>query len=122
MGGQCCARDWEAGGLLLGEPLHGELTGYCTYIYPDLGTALVGTFKKGLMTAAQAATVTSLSIVDDIPYTKCSPCYGPVFSYSPPTKSSFGPSDPLLRDPFEKKLVEVRQSSISGGGEGVFAL
>ena len=44
---------------------------------------------------------------DDILHVETSQPSGRWFSFAPSTKSSFGPSDPMLADPFEERLVNV---------------
>lgn len=125
--GQCCAMDWEAGGLLVGRTHYlgrdnvGHLTGYFTYIYPDRHTALVGTFAQGEMLSARQAVLQSCSIQSGLLHVVCSEPSGPCFNYAPPNKASYGASNPHLQDPYEARLVSVRRSKMAGGGEGVFA-
>ena len=45
---------------------------------------------------------------------------GPERTYSEATEDCLS-SFSLLRDPYEAKLVEIGQSSVAGGGEGLFA-
>jgi len=118
--GPTCSRCWESGGLLLGEGV--ETGDKMTYVYPDMTTALVGDFFEGRMVWAKEAMVTSITIMEDLPsVTWTQDPTGPSFSYSPSTKDTFGPSDRLLRDPFETRQVLVRRSLMECGGEGMFA-
>jgi len=121
--GESCSRCWESGALLISKRRSGQDSekGGGTYIYPDLQTALVGEFVDGKMVAAQKAHVNQFSIQDDILHVETSQPSGRWFSFAPSTKTSFGPSDPMLADPFEERVVEVRGSCMEGGGEGVFA-
>jgi len=120
-----CSRCWESGALLINKTRSrdGEVSEKSggTFIYPDFHTALVGEFTEGKMVAAQEAQVKQLSIQDGILHVETSPPSGPCFSFAPSTKTSFGSSDPLLPDPFEERMVEVRCSGMEGGGEGAFA-
>ena len=80
------------------------------YVYPDFKTALLGTFKEGELVSAQEAELTG-SLMD----------YGciqvPIFS--DPKGGSFTrelstfdfvTNTPMLRDPYETRMVEVHQS------------
>jgi len=120
--GESCSRCWESGALLINPSKSGpgqeQKSG--TYIYPDLHTALVGDFTNGEMNGAQKAEVVQLSIQDDILHVETSKPSGRWFALAPSTKTSFGSSDPLLPDPFEERVVEVRGSQMEGGGQGVF--
>ena len=42
------------------------------------------------------------------------------FSFDPSTSKRIS-SSPLLRDPWEEEMVEVKESKIPGAGEGLFA-
>ncbi len=42
--------------------------------------------------------------------------------YSPPTNASFGDGPRDKRDPLEEVNVELKESTLPGGGEGVFAV
>jgi hypothetical protein len=45
------------------------------------------------------------------------------FFYDPPSNESLGsPSMLLVRDPYEKKTVELQESLIPGAGHGIFAV
>ena len=80
------------------------------YVYPDFKTALLGTFQEGQLVSAQEAELTG-SLLD----------YGciqvPIFSdpkggsYTREISTfDFVTSAPMLRDPYESRTVEVRQS------------
>ena len=45
----------------------------------------------------------------------------PIFYYQPPTNESFGAGPAGLVDPYERKWVEVEDSSVPASGQGVFA-
>ncbi len=115
------------GGFLHGRvDAEGQLTGDdVAFVYPDGETALVGSFERGVMREAREATVTSVECdrggIPKINYEFAPGEEASLFSYDPPSNDSFGQS-PLLRDPLDKKNVEVRRSGIPGGGEGLFAL
>jgi len=128
-----CWKIIRGGGCVVGRvDQHGELTGCrIAYIYPDFTTSLVGTFSKGTMQSAQQAQIES--IIEHESGIKI-----PIFSR--PTghvhtrqignfdiicKGDGRPlasiSDPLVRDPYENKFLDVKISRISGAAEGIFA-
>ena len=90
------------------------------FLYPDLSTALVGTFLRGILVSARSAAVSSSTMVDGV--------LVPSFSFLSDQKFSFWPSTidrvlcpPHQRDPYESRLVRVGTSRMEGGGEGLFA-
>ncbi len=101
----------------------GRMTGQdVIYLYPDLHFALVGEWRNDCMRHAVLAQVTSLEIRDGMPF----PIVEPVASSSDVFRMdvsgySIISSEPLLRDPYEANLVEVRPSNMPEGGEGLFA-
>ena len=83
------------------------------YVYPDFKTALVGTFQESQLVSAQEAELTG-SLMD----------YGciqvPIFSdpkggsYTREISTfDFVTSTPMLRDPYESRMVDVRQSRLN---------
>ena len=80
------------------------------YIYPDFKTALLGTFKEGELVSAQEVEVTE-TMMDysciQVPILS-DPKEG-TFTREIST-SDFITTAPLLRDPYESRMVEVRQS------------
>ncbi|XP_023324584.1 histone-lysine N-methyltransferase SETD7 [Eurytemora carolleeae] len=123
--GLCLAKEWEGGGIIIGEvDEKGEHTGEnITYIYPDYKTALHGCFNNSVMKSAKCSEISSLKILEgELKYR--------VEIMNPNSKFTFSPSDyngfigdcPHLRDPYEDKYIEVRISSMEGGGEGIYAL
>ena len=44
---------------------------------------------------------------DNILHVETSQPSGRWFSFAPSTKTSFGPSDPMLADPFEERVVNI---------------
>lgn len=111
-GGGCVVGRVDEEGILSGTKI--------AYIYPDFKTALLGTFKDGVMVAAQEATVTS-SITD---YGCIQvPCFsepaGQPFEREISTFDSVTRA-PVLRDPYESSTVEVHQSRVAGAEEGIF--
>ena len=100
------------------------------FLYPDLQTALLGSFENGRMVAARPTRLTDL-VLD--PKTQIfSPVFAavtsnpgvdlslPVLKYSMSTRT-FIADQPLVPDPYETELVEVKQSQVSGGGSGLYA-
>ena len=121
--GQCWK--WsEGGGWLTGVvDIEGEFTGDdIAFVYPDLKTALVGQFTKGLAISVFPGTLSHVDIPKDgvaCPWFQTR-AVSPV-SNSPSTMTSVGLS-PLVRDPYEMTTCEVRGSNVPGGGEGLFAV
>ena len=113
--------------FLYGQPnKKGKLTGdNIAYIYPDYITALVGKFEDKIMKAAREAKITQVSCQDGLIQAKFSqPDEGSaIFFYDPPSNTSMGSASMLLvRDPYEKKTVELQESLIPGAGHGLFAV
>lgn len=106
------------------DPLNGEFTGESiAFLYPDLKTAFIGAFLNGKMTAAKATTVAVAQIGKDhmlfLDFVEPS-CDAPTVRFSKSTKTCIG-DQPLVSDPYEESLVEVRDSNVPGGGDGLFA-
>ena len=101
----------------------GEFTGDdIAFVYPDLKTSLVGQYVRGIATSVYPGT---LSHVDIPEHGVACPRFqtravSPV-SHSLSTMTSVGPC-PLVRDPYEMTMCEVRGSNVPGGGEGLFAV
>ena len=116
------------GGLLHGkiQETDHKLTGdEIMYLYPDYDTMFVGTFEDKMMIKAKEASLkqvgcddkTGLPIIsaydlaqDDV-----------IYSYDPPTNISFGGGSLGVLDPFERKNLELKESSIPNSGDGVFS-
>ena len=80
------------------------------YIYPDFKTALLGTFKEGELVSAQEVEVTETMMdYSCIQVPILSDPKGGTFTREIST-SDFITTAPLLRDPYESRMVEVRQS------------
>ena len=81
------------------------------FIYPDFSTALRGSFNSGKMVSAREVTVAGYDDDSD------SLCFGPAvapavaFSYDPSGRNVMA-SEPMLKDPYEARLAEIRQSTI----------
>lgn len=93
------------------------------FIYPNLETCLVGTWSSGRLLEGREGRLVSLAqdsgrlltvnakIVD----------FSSLYQHSPSNRLGIV-VDPLQREPFEQRQVEVRQSEMKNAGEGVFAL
>ena len=95
-----------------------------SYIYPDMQTTFLGTFEDRVMKDTQESTVLNVDC-DDNGMLYVSQYSEPEFSsphfyYQPPTSESYGAGPPGVRDPYERKLLELKASRIAGAGEGVF--
>merc|ERR1712218_389636 len=92
------------------------------FLYPDLRTALCGSFIKGKMSVAQTCFVKSVTIrrQDNLATLNFTEPKGPFYKFDPSTFDHVC-NEPLLPDPYETQNVRVRCSKISGGGEGLFA-
>lgn len=116
------------GGVLVGHvDDEGEITGSnLVFAYPDFTTLLAGQFSKGVMISAKQTTLTGVKFdkTTKVPYIlfdkKLLDMAQEVFSFHEPTKLSVGQA-PLQQDPYEKQMMEVRQSKLTGAGFGVFA-
>ena len=98
------------------------------FLYPDLQTALLGSFENGRMVAALPTRLTDLVLDPETqiftPVFEASTSNTgvdlPVLKYSISTRT-FIADQPLVPDPYETELVEVKQSQVSGGGSGLYA-
>ena len=86
-------------------------------------TTFLGIFEDRVMKDTQESTVLNVDCDDDgmlyvskysIPETS-----SPHFYYEPPTNESYGAGPPGVRDPNERKWLELKPSNIAAG-EGVF--
>ena len=92
------------------------------YIYPDFKTAFRGSFDdKGRMIETKQVDIIGERIQEfgGIAELQFSKPFGPIFKgdVSTSTRLSF---EPMLRDPYESKMVSVKTSSLPKAGEGVF--
>lgn len=111
-------------GFLYGSPAKGtwNITGETVaWLYPYYLSALVGKFENNMMESAQYAHVKSFRCEHYMPRFTFTEPSGPSFFFDPPTNETVT-SQPLLPDPYEAELVEVRESKVPGAGEGVYAL
>jgi hypothetical protein len=112
------------GGFLHGKlDSHGKFTGSdMSFIYPDMETAIYGTFEDFLMKEGRKSSVIAERCNEHgIKEVKFSEPVGPVMWYSPPTNVSYG-DGPQNMDPYEEKHMYLANSTIMPwAGEGIFA-
>ena len=112
------------GGFMHGHFKDGQATGdNLSFIYPDMETAFYGKFENFVMKSASEAEVESEECTEEgiIAVSKFSLKSDPIFYYDPPTNVSFGAGPEGVIDPYERKWVEVADSSVPDSGQGVFA-
>lgn len=116
-----CAQDWE----------DGEFTGQTQYyIYPDGATALHGVWIDGTMITSKAVELAVVRGQCDVLGTGPNPLLpeyyvirelaDDVFKSDLSTSTCIS-SAPKLPDPYERRCVCRRRSSVTGGGQGLFA-
>ena len=110
------------GGYVIGKvDDKGDLTGQdIAFIYPDVRTAIKGQFTCGVLESGQECRVTSSRQVGGVIVPRYSQVQGPSYSYDPASALTIS-KQPLLQDPWEKNMVEVRSSKLEQAGEGLFA-
>lgn len=112
----------EGGGSLVGfiDESTGELTGpEVVYIYPDFKTGLMGFFREGQLKSAQTVRLECVLNENNIFVPLFTDPEGPMFKKEVSDTENMT-SDPLLSDPYEDEMVEVRQSSVPFANEGLF--
>ena len=107
------------------DPDDGSITGNnISYIYPDMETALLGTFEDGKMQDAQESMLLDLECDQNgllfvnrysIPVPE-----SPHYYYERPNNVSFGSGPQGVLDPYENKWLELRAATSLDMGEGVF--
>ena len=90
------------------------------YIYPDYSTAYTGSFRAGEMLRGRACIVEAWEVTENMMKIKVTKVWGPERSYREATEECLS-SYPLEPDPYEERWIECKQSSMAGGGEGIFA-
>jgi len=123
--GKCLSLEPEGGSYIFGQvDEKGEHTGEdITYIYPDCRTALIGKFEDTQLIEASLGKVAGIYIEDNWLQIQVEDCGNlETFTYSPSDYDGFISDSPLLRDPFESSFIEIRESRMEGGGEGIFAV
>ena len=119
------AEPYIAQGFLYGQlNKKGKLTGdNIAYIYPDYLTALVGKFEDQKMKSARESKITQIICKDGIIQASFSkPQEDSVEFFYDPSNSEYMGAMPLVRDPYEKKNIELHESRIAGAGHGIFAI
>ena len=118
--------EWQEGGGYLTGVVDddGTFTGdNIAFVYPDFCTAILGRFNNGILVDGVSAALADVSIEDDIAVAKWSVIGSPEpemhVTHFKSTEEDAGPQ-PLVRDPYESRTVEVRPSSLGGGGDGLF--
>ena len=118
-----CWQGVEGGGWITGQvDSRGELSGdNIAFIYPDLTTAILGRFERGVLVSGLPGRITGMVVVEDIavPQISLTTTQSDCVTFSPSTEESVG-LQPLVRDPYEARTVEVGPSQVGGGGEGLF--
>ena len=119
-----CWRELLGGGWLHGRVNDaGHFTGHeIAYVYPDLKTAIVGQFERGLLIRGQAAEVVGEKCAEEgIKALKFSDPSGPFYHYNPASPDSFG-DEPLVGDPLDNRYTYLNKSEkYPLAGEGMFA-
>ena len=119
-----CWRELLGGGWIYGHVNdEGLFTGDdIAYIYPDIRTAIVGKFERGLLVKGQAAEVVGERCNElGVKVLKFSRSEGPFYHYSPATEETFG-DEPLVGDPLDNRYIDVKVSEkYPLAGEGAFA-
>lgn len=118
-----CWKLINGGGYVVGRVNEdGELTGSdIAYMFPNIETAFVGKFDEGVLIEAQVSSLSEV-ILDYgcIKVPKFLDTNGPIY-YRELSTSDFVTNFPLLKDPYEEKMVFVKQSLVEGAQEGLFA-
>ena len=91
------------------------------YIYPRAKMALVGEFKDNKMISGQKTDIKKVICHNNLLDLEFGEPKGKKFHFAQSTLNFVG-DFPLERDPYEAETVEVKNSGISGSGEGLFAL
>ena len=102
----------------------GELTGdKIAFIYPDFRTAIRGEYELGvLVTGHLCQVLSSVQMEAGVIIPVFGDTIDPDLAYHHDPASHVTISKwPLVRDPWEDSMVEVRQSKMEQAGEGLFA-
>ena len=81
------------------------------FVYPDFKTALLGTFNSGEMVAAREVAVAGYDEESDSLIFEPPKHPSTIFTYDPAEGDNMS-SEPMLKDPYESRLAEIRQSTI----------
>ena len=117
-----CWKIIKGGGSVVGRVDDaGELTGIrIAYLYPDFKTAIVGNFTDAILDHGKVAVLKTVIEDRGIKVPIFTEPGGPDFIREIATYDLLS-STPLLPDPYESQMVEVRQSRVPGSGDGLFA-
>ena len=96
-----------------------------SYIYPDMETSFVGIFENKTMKSAEYFTISEVKCnAYGLPFvSKFNKGKEPspsTYYYHPPTNTSFGAGPIGIIDPFERSLLDLKKSSITNSGEGIY--
>ena len=111
----------RGGGYLVGRlDQFGDFSGRdLAFVFPDLRTALYGTFRRGRMVSAVTARVRNLVRRDNMVSLIFSTESTSSYTWDPATRDSIS-CRPLLQDPYELVHVRVGQCKDPSKGEGLF--
>ena len=92
------------------------------YIFPDMTTALLGTFHQEQLVEARASHVNSAFMENDILKVTFCPTEpdAPTYTFCPSNAGEI-PCDWLLDDNYEQVTVVCQKSKVEGAGDGLFA-
>ena len=115
-------RRLEGGGFVVSVEDANNNQESATYLYPDLTSAISGTFEAGKLRNGKFGKVVSLDYDDvGMPIPKVEVLRDDqMFTYDPSMSVSISKS-PLVRDPYEHENVYVARSAIEFAGEGLYA-
>lgn len=102
--------------------LHSFYRERTVFLYPDWRSGYFGDFQEnGLMIKGQETSVVNIVHDEDsyLPRLSTSDPSGPVLSKDESSKTHFI-NNPLRRDPYELRMVEIRNSTIKNAGHGLF--
>ncbi|TRY68905.1 hypothetical protein TCAL_03794 [Tigriopus californicus] len=117
-----CWKGCLGGGFICGTvDEHGEFTGNdIAFIYPDFHNAIKGQFENELLIQGQMCSLSFCDFVNGIAIPSFTESNGPVISYEQPSLRQIA-RNPLIPDHWEKSIVEVKDSNLPQGGDGLFA-
>ena len=95
---------------------------YGVFVYPDLTSCVSGMWRENILVEGRYRTIveTCVSESGNVKIKVEQNKNSPNLTYSPPSYSSFG-LPPTQGDPFEENTVDVKESTIEGAEEGLFA-
>lgn len=110
------------GGIVVGVvDDDGELSGEdIVFLYPDMKTAFMGLFCKGHLVQAQSTTLEYVHQDQGLLVPFFNDPAGPIYRRDISNFETVT-QDPLLPDPYESSIVDVRPSRVEGANDGLFA-